>query len=126
MENINAEVIIDLYTRYQHYIFMNAIYGIPGWLLFAIGGVVFFVNLSDEITLGSTIPFLLGVALLTFWGYNLYQLEVVLKTDIARIVVPVGLDAVDIVSKGRGNEGDSDCTYNDDSSGNGGSALFCA
>jgi len=103
MENITAEVIVDLYAKYQLFHYWQGM----GTTLAVIFGILFiFVFLSSLVSDDAGICFifsfltlgLLIVGLIIRWK-NLYQIEVILKPEISRHVVPAGLDIADKVSQ---------------------------
>jgi len=103
MENITAEVIVELYAKYQLFNYwMNVgvlISGIFGMLtFFSIIGTAVADDKSASGFITTLMTALLIVGLIIRWK-NLYQIEVVLKPEIARYVVPAGLDLADKVSQ---------------------------
>ena len=105
---ICADVIVDLYMRYQMINFWREV----SWLILGvslIGAVVSFIILSNYLFRGDKSPKAFVISLSAFSVgfvgsvvvvlYVVYLRDVVLKPEIARAVVPVGLDAVGVISK---------------------------
>ena len=102
MENITAEVIIELYTKYQLYdwwVFAGTIcafiFGPLGLILFAAGSV----DRSDILQITGAVFLMCFVASLIVALRCSYLLNVVLKPEIAGCVVPAGLDLVEKVGR---------------------------
>ena len=102
MENITADLIVEVYAKYQLLTYWYHL-GIWGAIIF---GFLGFVILGFGATEHEIVPKIIGtlflmvfiLSLITATYYN-YQINVVLKPEIARHIVPIGLDVAEKVSK---------------------------
>jgi len=102
--NITADVIVELYTKYQMFNFWSDF----GAVLMVAFGIFSFISIM--IILLEDFPnvwkialmiifILIFIAGLIIFCRAKYLIEVVLKPEIAKYVVPVGMDIADKVSK---------------------------
>jgi len=102
--NITADVIVELYAKYQllNY-WLN--FGITFMVIFGIMSIFALFAISDNDNVGLLGKVIALIILLTFisgiviFARSRYLIEVVLKPEIAKYVVPVGMDIADKVSK---------------------------
>jgi len=107
MNNLSAEIIVVLYTKYQMINYwLSVSHGLMIFCgMFTVGGLVglgsFYVEDDELNTPLLIIDIILGIGFLSgllLFAYNKYQIEVVLKPEIAKHIVPMGLDVADKVT----------------------------
>ena len=107
MNNLSAEIIVVLYTKYQMLNYWMRF----GGVLMPVFGVltvillfIFLGFLADDnifsipMLFTDIIFFILCIIGVCLFAYNKYQIEVVLKPEIAKHIVPMGLDVADKVT----------------------------
>lgn len=102
--NITAGVIVELYTKYQMFNYWLT-FGIVLMIVFGVFSLVAFISNVIESYLEvwqivvTVIVFLIFITGIVITLRAHYLIEVVLKPEIAKYVVPVGMDIADKVSK---------------------------
>jgi hypothetical protein len=100
--NITADIIVELYAKYQLLNYWLS-FGITLMVIFGVMSLFRLLGSFDDSTLFGKVIF--SIILLTFvsgvviFARSRYLIEVVLKPEIAKYVVPVGMDIADKVSK---------------------------
>jgi hypothetical protein len=102
--NITADVIVELYTKYNMLNYWNYFGAILMLVFGAFSFVALIIILFEDFIDGwkiviSVIIFLIFIAGTIIFCRANYLIEVVLKPEIAKYVVPAGLDIADKVSK---------------------------